>query len=68
MIVPWRYLNWKGKLNMVFGLINLAVSIVLVTAGDWWWLFNFSIAFLCLMANYLSLNQKPRDEGTEGPH
>lgn len=64
-MVPWRYLNWKGKLNMVFGIINLIVAFILVSDSEWLWLFNFSIAFLCIMSNYLTINQKPRNEG---PH
>ena len=64
-MVPWRYLNWKGKLNTVFGTINLVCAFILVMDKDWMFLLNFTIAFFCFMANYLVLNQKPGDDETE---
>ena len=59
-MVPWRYLNWKGKMNTIFGIINLVLAFILVMGRDWWFLFNFTIAFFCLIANYLVINQKPK--------
>ena len=46
-------------MNTVFGIINLVLAFILVMDKDWWFLFNFTIAFFCLMANYLHINQKP---------
>ena len=64
-MVPWRYLNWKGKLNTILGTINLVCAFILVMDKDWMFLLNFTIAFFCFMANYLTLNQVSKEDDKE---
>ncbi len=61
-MVPWRYLNWKGKLNTIFGTINLFCAVILASDGDNLWWLNFTIAFFCFMANYMTINQRNERE------
>ena len=58
-MLPWRHLNWKGRLNYIFGSINLVCAFILAYEHDLWCIFNLTIAFFCFMANYLIINQKP---------
>ena len=53
--MSWPKLNWRGKLNFIFFLINLFTSIVMAYIGSILCVFNLTVSFLC----FISFNYAP---------
>ena len=57
-MLPWRYLNTKGRMLLVACLINMYVCIVIALEGSWFCLFPVGMAAFCGMMTY---HKKYRD-------
>jgi hypothetical protein len=57
-MLPWRYLNFKGKALIVACIINILCMIVFVQAQSYMCIFSGVMAMVCGLSTYNKKYQK----------
>mgnify|MGYP003344153500 CR=1 FL=1 len=52
MMVPWKYLNSKGRLLIVACIINMICAITMAREGSWLSVYSVAMAAFCGLMTY----------------